>query len=105
VASYRIGAAVFLFPLVYVALALWLQRGLGWTGPRILLALVVTAALGLHALVYFNWLGRQWLRIRLVFLKAANRREVARLRRERRELIRMCETSMSEYRAATGRSQ
>jgi 1-acyl-sn-glycerol-3-phosphate acyltransferase len=104
VASYRIGAAVLIFPLVYLALALMLQRSLGWEGPRIVLALVLMAALGLHALVYFNWLARQWLRIRLVILKAANRRQVAALRRERRELIRMCETSMHEYRVATGRS-
>ena len=102
VAAYRIGVGVAVFPLAYGLLALGLSRGLGWPAPRVAAALLTTAALGLHALLYFQWLSRQEKRIRLVFLKASNRRQVARLRRERRSLIRMCEASMREY-APAGR--
>jgi len=101
VAAYRIGVAVAVFPLAYAILAFWLSRGLGWPAPRVVAALLITAALGLHALLYFNWLSRQRQRIRLVLLKASNRRQVARLRRERRSLIDLCEASMREYSPAT----
>jgi hypothetical protein len=104
VASYRIGAAVVVFPLVYAALAWWLTGGLSWPLPIALAALAATAALGLHALLYFNWLSRQGQRIRLVILKASQRQRVARLRRERRGLIQMCEASKREYLAAVGRN-
>jgi 1-acyl-sn-glycerol-3-phosphate acyltransferase len=104
VASYRIGVAVVVFPLAYAALAWWLARGLGLPVPFVLASLAATAALGLHALLYFNWLSRQGERIRLVLLKAYQRRRVARLRRERRGLIQMCEASKREYLAAVGRN-
>ena len=100
VAAHRIAVAVVTFPLTYAALAAGLSRGLHWTAPRVVVALAVTAGLGLHALLYFNWLARQSQRIRLVLLKMSNRRQVAALRRERRSLIRMCDASMAEYQAA-----
>jgi glycerol-3-phosphate O-acyltransferase / dihydroxyacetone phosphate acyltransferase len=103
VAAYRIAVGVVVFPLLYGALALWLARVIGWAAQQVAAALVLTAALGLHALLYFNWLTRQWQRIRLVLLAMSHRRLVARLRRDRRALIRMFETSLREYRAATGR--
>jgi glycerol-3-phosphate O-acyltransferase/dihydroxyacetone phosphate acyltransferase len=104
IASYRIGVGVVVFPLTYGLLAVLLTRALGWPALNVVIALAVTAALGLHALVYFNWLARQSRRIRLAFLKASNRRQVAALRRERRSLIQMCESSMREHRAAIGKS-
>ena len=82
---------------LYAALAFGLRRGLGWPATRIAIALAITAGLGVFAIAYTQWLKRQWERIRLVFLAAANRRQVARLRRERRALIRMCESSRREY--------
>ena len=102
IAAYRLGVAVVVFPLTYTAIALLLSRGMGWPAPGIVAGVAGTAVLGLHALYYFNWLARQWPRIRLVFLKASNRREVARLRRERRELIRMFDTALEEFRASKG---
>jgi len=65
--------------------------------------LAFLAALGMHALLYFNWLTRQWERVRLLLVALSHRRLVARLRRDRRALIRMFEASVREYRAATGR--
>ena len=97
VAASRIGVALVVFPALYAALAFGLRRGLGWPATRIAIALAITAGLGVFAIAYTQWLKRQWERIRLVFLAAANRRQVARLRRERRALIRMCESSRREY--------
>jgi amino acid transporter len=74
-----LGVGVVVFPLTYGVLGLLLARGLGWPALNVVIALAVTAALGLHALVYFNWLARQSRRIRLAFLKASNRRQVAAL--------------------------
>ena len=101
VAAYRLGAGVVVFPLAYAALAAVLAGPLHRPPPYILAALAVSAALGLHALLYFNWLARQWQRIRLVLLKSSRRRLVARLRRERQAIIRLCETSMRDFLATT----
>jgi len=101
VAAFRIGLAVVVFPLAYGLLAYLLWR-LGWSGLRIAIVLGVLAVLGLHALVYFNWLSRQGQRIRLLLFKISNRRLVARLRHERRSIVRMCETAMGEYREIIG---
>ena len=57
-------------------------------------------ALGLHALAYFRWLSHQRQRLRLIGLRIAHRRRVARLRRERRELIRRFAQAQREWRAA-----
>ena len=103
VAAYRIGVGVVVFPLLYLALGLWLARGLKWPPPQVAAGLGFLAALGIHALLYFNWLGRQWQRIRLLMVAMSHRRLVARLRRDRRALIRMFDASLREYRAATGR--
>jgi 1-acyl-sn-glycerol-3-phosphate acyltransferase len=102
VASSRIGAAVLLFPLTYAGIGGGLHFGLHWPPLAIALALMVLAALGLHALVYFQWLAHQRERIRLVFLKASNRRMVAQLRRERRELLELCNRSQREFEAIRG---
>jgi hypothetical protein len=100
VASYRLGVALVAFPLTYGLLMLGLSRGLGWDPPRVALAVAIAAVLGLFALFYFQWLSRQWQRIRLVFLRVAKRREVAGLRRERRAIIGMCEAARAEYAVA-----
>src|SRR5262245_4569786 len=83
VAAYRIAAAVVVFPLLYLSLGLWFVRGLEWPPQQVAAALAFLAALGLHALLYFNWLARQWQRIRLVVIAMSQRRLVAQLRRER----------------------
>jgi len=104
VAGYRLGIAFVAFPFTYAAFVVVMRQALHWEWPRVLLVLAIAAALGMHALFYFNWLSRQWKRVRLVFLKARNRREVARLRRERRELIRMCDQAVRDHAAARERA-
>ncbi len=101
VASVRIGAAVVLFPLTYGAVAFALARGLGWPARAIGLALLVLVPLGLHALAYFTWLAHQRERIRLVLLKVEHRRLIAKVRRERQELIRMFEDAQRKFLVAT----
>jgi hypothetical protein len=97
VAAFRISLAIVVFPLTYAAIAWGLSRGLGWSPRAVAIALVVIAALGLHALAYFQWFAHQRERIRLVFWKTVHRRRVAMLRKRRRELIRMCERSKQEF--------
>jgi hypothetical protein len=100
VAAYRIASAIVLYPACYLVLYLVLTRGLSWPVQSAAAALAVVALLGFHAMVYFNWLARQSQRIRLGLLKAANRRLVARLRRERLDIIEMCDRSRDDYLAA-----
>lgn len=102
VAAMRIAVAVAVFPLAYAILAIALSRGLGWRPWTVVAALATLAALGIHALAYFQWLAHQRQRIRLVFLKASNRRLVARLRRERQDLLALFDRSRSEYLAGRG---
>ncbi len=97
-AAFRMGSAVVWFPLTYAALAWLFASVFGWSPLQAIAGLLFSAALGLHALLYINWLARQSLRIRLVILKVWHRRSVARLRRERHEIIRMCDASKREFR-------
>ena len=98
IAAYRLAAGVAIFPLAYAVIAFLLIRAAAWTAPRVAAVLAGAALLGVHALIYFQWLSRQWVRIRLVFLKASHRREVAWLRRERSDLIRTFDAALAEYR-------
>jgi len=99
IAAARIAVAVVLFPLTYALIGWGLWRGLGWSPRAVAIALGVLVLAGLHALIYSQWLAHQSQRIRLVFHKVVNRREVARLRRERRELIALCDQSRRDYEA------
>lgn len=103
VAAARIAVGIVLFPAAYWAVAAILS-GLGFTPRAVLVTLGLFLVFGLHALAYFQWLSHQRQRIRLVFLKASNRRTVARLRRERRELITLFERSRLDYETARARS-
>ena len=101
IAAYRLGAGIAIFPLAYGAIATLLAR-VGWPPLQITAVLAGAALLGVHALIYFQWLSRQWARIRLVVLKISHRREVAWLRRERRDLIRTFDAALAEYRRFRG---
>lgn len=105
IAAARIAVALVLFPLTYAAIAAGLSLGLGWSPRRVAAALGVLVVLGLHALVYFQWLAHQRQRIRLVLLKASHLRHIAELRQERRELIRLFEQTRRDFEAARASGQ
>ena len=91
-----------LFPLAYACLAITLWRWGGWPANAIVAALVACVPLGFFALAYFRWMNHERHRLRLAFLAATHRRVVARVRAERRRLIRMLDDARRDYLAATG---
>jgi 1-acyl-sn-glycerol-3-phosphate acyltransferase len=97
----RIVSGVILFPLTYAALA-WVAWRAGWSAKAVAATLAACIPLGVVALAYFRWLKRERHRLRLAFLATTNRRLVARIRSERRRLIRSLDEARREYLAATG---
>jgi 1-acyl-sn-glycerol-3-phosphate acyltransferase len=93
----RIVSGLVLFPLTYIALALALNRWAGWSARAIALVLVAFVPLGLVSLRWFGWLRRERHRLRIALLLSANRRLVARLRAERRRVVRLLDAARDDY--------
>lgn len=93
----RIVSGLVLFPLTYVVIALVLHQWAGWSARAIALMLVAFVPLGLIALSWFVWLRREGHRLRIALLVSANRRLVARLRAERRQVVRMLDAAREDY--------
>ncbi len=97
----RIVTGAVVFPLTYAAFGAALLRA--GASPRTIAAVLTACVpLGFVALAYFRWVRRERHRLRLGFLVATNARLVARLRLERRAVIRLLRAAESDYRAATG---
>lgn len=93
----RIVSGLVLFPLTYALIALALHSRAGLSPRAIALLLVVFVPLGLISLRWFAWLRREGHRLRLALLVSANRRLIARLRAERRRVVRMLDAARDDY--------
>ncbi|MCC6348801.1 MAG: 1-acyl-sn-glycerol-3-phosphate acyltransferase [Candidatus Eisenbacteria bacterium] len=99
VAFARIVCGVVLFPLAYAGVALALRHGAHWGLVPIAALLAASIPLGLASLGWFGWLRRERHRLRLTFLLSSNRPLVARLRLERRRIVRMLDAARKDYQA------
>jgi len=86
-----------LFPASYGAIAWFLWRVEHWSEPAVVFGLATCVPLGLFSLGYFRWLGRERQRLRVVMLAGVRRRMVARLRVERRQLVRLLDRTRELY--------
>ena len=93
----RIVTALLLFPLVYAGVAFALVEFTPLDARKVAALLALSVPLGLFALAYFRWLRRERHRLRMAWLTSLNRRMVARLRAERRRLVRMLDTARADY--------
>jgi len=93
----RIVCGVVLFPITYAAVALALRRLADWTPVAIAVVLAASIPLGLLSLRWFGWLRRERHRLRLALVTVADRRLVARLRAERRRLVRLLDAAREDY--------
>ena len=75
-------------------------RWTSWSPGGIAAVLIASIPLGVFAMGYFRWLGRERQRLRAAYLSVAGRRVMARLRRERRALVKLFDEARSEYVAA-----
>jgi glycerol-3-phosphate O-acyltransferase/dihydroxyacetone phosphate acyltransferase len=100
ISSVRIGAGMVILPLTYGGIGVLLHSS-GWGLTRIVLALATAAALGAVTLVYLPWFERQRALLRLPLLAFRHRRLLARVRSERRELIRAFDAARTDFLAAT----
>jgi len=101
VSAGRIVAGALFFPLTYGLAATGLRLAAGWSWPAIAAFVLLGVPLGYFALVYLRWLKKEVQRLRLAILASRRRRLVAKLRAERKELIRMFEVARSEFLEAT----
>lgn len=97
VAFSRIVLGALLFPLTYAAWAWLAWRTLHWPAPAIGTALTACVPLGFFALAYFRWMKRERHRLWFAWLAMTQRRQVARVRAERRALVRMLDAARDEF--------
>jgi hypothetical protein len=97
IAFARMMTGAFVFPASYAGLGWLLWRRGGWSAGAVLATLGACIPLGLFALAYFRWLARERDRLRVVLLASAHRRMVARLRVERRQLMRMLDRARDDF--------
>lgn len=97
VSAGRIIAGVVFFSLAYAAMAAGLSRWAGWSWPAVGLFLAISVPLGYFSLTYVRWLKTERERLRLAILVSRRRDLVARLRAERKALIREFDVARSEY--------
>jgi len=97
IAFARMMTGAFVFPASYAGLGWLLWRRVGWSAGAVLAVLGACIPLGLFALAYFRWLARERDRLRVVLLASAHRRMVARLRVERRQLMRMLDRARDDF--------
>jgi glycerol-3-phosphate O-acyltransferase/dihydroxyacetone phosphate acyltransferase len=102
VSAGRILAGAVFFPLTYGAAAAGLRIGAGWSWAAIAVFLALCFPLGHFALIYVRWLKVERERLRLAVLASGHRRLIAKLRAERKGLIRTFDEARRDYLAAIG---
>ncbi len=100
IAFARIVLGALLFPLTYAGWAWLAARHLHWTGREIGAALAACVPLGFFALAYFRWIKRERHRLWFAWLAMTHRRQVARVRAERRSLMRLLDAARDAFLAA-----
>ena len=93
----RMMVGLVLFPATYVLYGWLIRRFANWTWGLVLVGLAACALLGLFAEVYFRWLRGERQHLRVEWLRRTHRRVIARLRRERRVLIRLLDNAREDY--------
>lgn len=97
ISAARILVGSVFFPLAWAFEAAGLRFGAGWSWWRVAAFLVLCAPLGYFALVFVPWLRREGEGFRVAFVASRNRRLLARLRMERKALIRLFDEARTEY--------
>lgn len=100
IAFARIVLGVILFPLSYAAMAWWAWHEMHWPAKDIGSALAACVPLGFFALAYFRWVKRERHRLWFAWLALTKRRQVARIRAERRALVRILDAARDDFLAA-----
>ena len=96
----RIVLGAILFPLTYTVLGWLAWHELHWPARDIGGALAASVPLGFFALAYFRWMKRERHRVWFAWLVLTNRRQVARVRAERRALVRILDAARDDFLAA-----
>lgn len=102
VSAGRMIAGGILFPSTYVAIGAGLRLGAHWAWTPIAVLLAIAVPFGFFALAYVRWMQAEIQSLRLALLASERRRLVAKLRAERRSLIRLFDQARIEYLSATG---
>jgi len=97
IAFSRIITGLVLFPATYALYAWLLWRYAHWTAGPIALVLAACFPLGLYAHGYFKWLLRERQHLRVALVASTHARVVARLRAERRRLVRLLDSARDDY--------
>lgn len=101
----RIMCGLVLFPATYGGAAWWLLTRRGWSMAAVAGTLAASALFGTVALAWFKWMKRERHRLRLAWLAWTQRTTVARIRVERRRLIRQIDRARADYEAALASGQ
>jgi len=101
VSAGRIVAGLIFFPLFYGLAAAGLRLQAGWSWPTVAASVALALPLGLFALAYIRWLRSERERLRLALMTSRRRRLVAKLRAERRALIRLFDQAREDYLLST----
>jgi 1-acyl-sn-glycerol-3-phosphate acyltransferase len=96
----RMMTGLVLFPATWVFYGWLIRRTTHWTWGVVAMAVVGCALLGLFADGYFRWFRSEREHLRVGWLARTHRRVVARLRAERRRLIRLLDGARDDYLAA-----
>jgi len=96
----RMMTGLVLFPATWVLYGWLIRRLTHWTWGLVVVAVVGCALLGLFADGYFRWFRHEREHLRVGWLARTHRRVVARLRAERRRLIRLLDNARDDYLAA-----
>ena len=100
VSAGRIVAGLVFFPAYYAITALALRTKADWSWPVIAATVACALPLGYFALAWLRWIRAESGRLRVALLASRRRRLIARLRAERRELIRVFDEARAEYLSA-----
>lgn len=100
VSAGRIVAGAVFFPLTYGLAAAGLRIGAGWSWVAVALFLALCLPLGRFALGYVRWIKAEREHLRFAALASKHRRLTAKLRAERKALIRLFDGARAEYLAA-----
>ena len=96
----RIMTGLVLFPATWLFYGWLIRRTTQWTWGLVVVAVVGCALLGLFADGYLRWFRHERQHLRVEWLARTHRRVVARLRVERRRLIRLLDSARDDYLAA-----
>ena len=93
----RMMVGLVVFPATWVLYGWLIRRSTHWTWGLVVVAVVGCALLGLFADGYFRWFRSERQHLRVEWLARTHRRVVARLRAERRRLIRLLDSARDDY--------